>query len=221
MKQLALDLIAVPPPDFGNFVVGPNGEAHEALMAAAHGRPAARSILLWGPTGSGKTHLLRALSGQAGADAHWLDGDGDTLPDTPILLADDVDRWPSSMQARLFLLLNRLRARSGSVLVATSSHPPGGMALREDLRTRLAAGLVIGLQPLSDDSKGDALARHAHARGLRPDPAVIRWLLTHQRRDLGHLLACLDALDRLALERRRPLTIALARELTGQSAPGD
>jgi DnaA family protein len=42
---------------------------------------------------------------------------------------------------------------------------------------------------------------------------VARYLLTRSDRDLRTLLATLDRLDRSSLERHRPLTIALLREV--------
>jgi DnaA-homolog protein len=57
------------------------------------------------------------------------------------------------------------------------------------------------------------------------------FLLTRAKRDLPSLIAFIDALDRYALETRRPITVPLARELLarkravtpaiGDTAPGD
>ncbi|MCX7894071.1 MAG: DnaA/Hda family protein, partial [Burkholderiales bacterium] len=114
-------------------------------------------------------------------------------------------------QAALFDLYNQAAAAGGRFLVA-GDRAPRELGLREDLRTRLAAGLAFELHPLSDDEKAAALAADAAARGLRVDEAAIAYLLTHVARDMATLAAVLDALDRASLERQRALTLPFVRE---------
>jgi DnaA family protein len=99
------------------------------------------------------------------------------------------------------------------MLVAATGKPPAQLTLREDLRTRLAWGLVYQVHGLSDDEKIDALSKSADARGLVLSPGVLPYLLTHFRRDMQSLSAILDALDRYSLETQRPITMPLLREL--------
>src|SRR5919108_695820 len=93
------------------------------------------------------------------------------------------------------------------------------VALREDLRTRLAWGLVYQLKPLSDADK----ARHLHAqaarRGLRLPDEVVGYLLTRLPRDLASLNAVLEALDRYSLSAKRPVTLPLVREALERKFP--
>ena len=96
---------------------------------------------------------------------------------------------------------------------AAAMLPPAQLGLREDLRTRLAWGLVYQLHSLSDDEKIDALTLSAHARGLSLSVGVIPYLLTHYRRDMQSLMTILDALDHYSLETKRPITLPLMREL--------
>ena len=63
MHQLVLDLLPETPPSFDNFVVGANDEALTGLMAWLAPTCDESALLLWGETGSGKTHLLRASEG--------------------------------------------------------------------------------------------------------------------------------------------------------------
>ena len=87
------------------------------------------------------------------------------------------------------------------------------LALREDLVTRLAWGLVYQVHALTDEEKARALADYATGRGFRLLPDVSEYLLTRANRDLASLVATLDALDRYSLETKRPVTVPLAREL--------
>jgi len=219
MRQLALDIAPPPAPTLDNFVPGRNGELVAALRALAHGASRERFIYLWGDSGSGRSHLLRAVLEAArrnGRPAAWFDPASGT-PEDALVAADDVQSLAAEAQIGLFNLYNRIRDGSGA-LVASGDAAPAQLKLRADLVTRLGAGLVYQLHGLSDEEKAAALQRHAGARGLRFAPEVIAYLLRHSRRDMPSLLALLDALDRYSLETKRAITLPLLRELL-QGAP--
>jgi DnaA family protein len=96
--------------------------------------------------------------------------------------------------------------------------PPGRLDIRPDLATRLAQGLVFRIQPLSDTDKALALGIRAESHGLRLGDDLIRYMLSHCRRDLPRLLALVDALDTLSLSRKRPVSLPLLKELLQTSA---
>ena len=77
--------------------------------------------------------------------------------------------------------------------------------------TRLATGLTYRVAPLTDAEKHSALKAHARVRGFRMGEDVTSYLLTHARRDMGSLMAALDALDRYSLETGRPITVPLLK----------
>ena len=86
------------------------------------------------------------------------------------------------------------------------------LPLRDDLRTRLLSGLAFQLHALSDDEKAAALTAHAIERGIKLPEEVVAYLLRRLPRDLGTQFAVLEAIDRYALSRKRPVTLALVRE---------
>jgi DnaA-homolog protein len=191
--QFVLDLAPPAEPDFGNFVAGPNAEALAAVKALASGK---ESILyLWGEPGSGRTHLLRAAA----------------RANPGLVIADDVERLDPPAQQALFVAINAARQGEPAVLAA-GRQPPAQLALREDLRTRLAWGLVYQLKPLSDGEKALHLRAEAARRGLRLSDEVVGYLLTRLPRDLPSLNSVLDALDRYSLAAKRPVTLPLVRE---------
>jgi DnaA-homolog protein len=197
MQQLLLELAPPPPPTLENFSPGRNGAALKALRDALG--DGERFVFLWGPGGSGKTHLLRAFSGAAAAAKREA------------AALDDVARLGEAEQVALFDLCNRLRASKGA-LAASGEAPPAQLALRPDLRSRLASGIVLQLHPLSDADKASALAAHAAGRGMALDRELIAYLLSHFDRDMGTQIALLDALDRYSLQRKRPVTLPLLKE---------
>jgi DnaA family protein len=209
-RQLTLDLVRPPQPTLANFVVGRNVEALAALEALARGT-GERMIYLWGEPGSGRSHLLTALAdasgSQAGPDAVALFSD-----DAGVYVVDDVEQLDETGQQRLFVLINALRASPRARLVAAGGAAPARLALREDVRTRLAWGLVYQLHALSDAEKAQALDAHARSRGFALPADVMSYLLTHMPRDMRTLVAIVDALDAYALAARRSVTVALVRE---------
>ena len=219
VKQLAFDFSVAIEPTLDVFVAGCNAELLETLRAVARGECRERFIYLWGATGSGRTHLLRALVSalqRAGVDSAYHACTPDCgLPDLRTLGAvaiDDVDRLGEDAQVELFNLHNALR-ETDATLIASGSAAPSQLGLRPDVASRLAWGLVYEVHALTDAEKARALADRAASRGFTLQPDVSQYLLTHARRDMPALLATLDALDRYSLEAKRPVTVPLLREL--------
>jgi len=211
-QQLLLQLAPPPAPTLDNFVPGRNGAALRALREIAAGAAAERFVYLWGEPGSGRTHLLRGLAQAAGARGSAYFG---RVPDAGIAAdrvyaVDDVQCLAPDDQIRLFDLYNRVRA-GGGALVAGGDAAPGQLALRADLRSRLAWGLAFQLHPLSDGEKTDVLRAHAQALSLDLAEDVLAYLLRHARRDMASLIGIVDALDRYSLEQKRPVTLPLVR----------
>jgi DnaA family protein len=126
------------------------------------------------------------------------------------LIVDAIDTADASAQAALFTLVNGL-AGHGHWLAAASM-PPVRLPLRDDLRTRLALGLVLEVVALADADKPQALAAYARERGFRLPDDVIEYLLAHGRRDMPSLVATLTALDRHSLATKRGITVPLLRQ---------
>jgi DnaA family protein len=200
MRQLPLEISPPAAPSLDNFVAGANAEALAAVRALAAGERPEVVVYLWGERGSGRTHLLRAA----------------TRANPGLVAADDVETLDPTAQQALFNAINA--AREGQpVVLATGSAPPAGLALRDDLRSRLAWGLVYQLRAPSDDDKAAYLRAEAARRGLRLPEEVLAYLLSHVPRDLASLNAVLDSLDRYSLASQRPLTLPLVREALQKS----
>ena len=195
MQQLPLDLSPPEPPGFENYIAGANAEALAVVRALAAGTLRESVVYLWGEPGSGRTHLLAA--------AHR------THPG--LAIADDVDSLDADAQQALFLAINAAR-EGGPAVLAAGGRPPGRLALRDDLRTRLAWGLVYELHPLGDEAKRAHLAALAARRGLQLPPEVAAYLLTRLPRDFGSLTRVMEALDKHSLARQRGLSVPLVRE---------
>jgi DnaA-homolog protein len=208
MRQLLLEFDRAPAPTFANFVTGANVELAHALESAARGAFAERVVYVWGESGSGKSHLLKAFS-QATQSARYVAArELDTRDLNGILAVDDVQRLPEPMQVALF---NAFNERAFEFLLVSANASPRDVALRRDLATRLATGLTYRLAALTDAEKAAALVAHAKTRGFAIPEDVTSYLLTHARRDMGSLIGALDSLDRYSLETGRPVTLPLLK----------
>jgi DnaA family protein len=210
MQQLLLDIRPAARPTLDNFIPGPNRELLDHLKRWLKGEAAETALYIWGPPGSGKTHLLIALAAEAGGLV-W-DGSGEIAPDAPLLAVDDVESLSESAQIAAFDAFNRAKA-TGLRFVAAGENAPAGLKLREDLRTRLGWGLIYRLYPLSDEDMQAALIQHGRGLGFDLDPAIAAWLLTRASRNLGQLLQIVEALDRYSLQTKRRITLPLLKEI--------
>ena len=195
MQQLVLDIRPATEPVFDNYIPGPNAEALARVRGLATGALREAIVYLWGEPGSGRTHLLRAAA----------------RVNPQLIVADDVEALDPAAQQQLFAAINAARDGAAPVLAA-GKVSPAGLALREDLRTRLAWGLVYQLRPLADADKAEHLRAEAARRGLRLSDEVVGYLLTRLPRDLPSLNGVLDALDRYSLAAKRPVTLPLVRD---------
>ncbi len=214
VKQLALELATPPAPTLDNFVVGGNAEIVASLRALVRSE-GERFIYLWGASGSGRTHLLRATLQElraAGRSVHEYSAPLDEVADQDALGVDNVQFLDAAKQIELFNIYNMLRDGSG-LLVATGSAAPAQLPLRSDLQTRLAWGLVYEVRTLSEADRRTALLDYARARGFALADEVADYLLVRVPRDMNSLRALVDAMDRLSLEQKRAVTVPLAREL--------
>lgn len=213
-RQLTLDLVKPSTPSLDNFVVGRNAEVVAALRALEIGA-GEQFIYLWGETGAGRSHLLQALGHQLRpGEVPAFDAR------QPVYVVDDVDLLSQSQQHELFILLNEIRVGAAR-FVGAGNAPPMHLGLRDDVRTRLAWGLVYQVHALSDEEKAHALSAHAAARGLALSTEVADYLLTHMPRDMRTLVAVVDALDTYALSVKKQLTVPLVRHWAEDAAsPG-
>jgi DnaA family protein len=129
------------------------------------------------------------------------------------IAVDDVDLLDERLSSALFRVLNAVRDSQHLYVFMAGSDAPANLKLRDDLRTRLAWGLVFQTHLLSDHEKIQALEQAASDRGLVLSTDVMPWLLSRFYRDMPNLMALLDALDAYSLETKRAVTLPLVREL--------
>ncbi|MES2940708.1 MAG: DnaA regulatory inactivator Hda [Pseudomonadota bacterium] len=220
MKQLPLDIGMGKVPTLNSFLAGPN-EAALAHLQLWAGSPTRSPVptYLWGPSASGKTHLLKAVQErlkEQGATCGWLDA---TLVEPPgfderwaVVLMDDVHLYTAVQQHMAFNWFVQAQSLQRGVLAA-GLLAPAHLKLREDLRTRLGWGHVFQLHVLGEPERRAVLRRAADARGVFLGDDVMDFILHRFSRDLGSLMELLDHLDTYALQTQRAITIPLIKSM--------
>lgn len=225
-RQLPLALRLDDSATFDNFYLTPdNGLALETARGAACGKD---SGFIFGPPGSGRSHLLQAachacegsalylpLAELAGHEAAFvLEGCGNAA----LLALDDVDAVVASASwaEQLFHTLNRLRDAGGVWLAAGGVAPRRMVCALADLRSRLEWSPAVHVAALDDERRGAALRWRARGRGLELGEEAARYILNRYSRDPRRLFALLDVLDRRSLEHRRRLSVAFVREIMAE-----
>lgn len=220
MKQIALDIGLATGPTLTSFCAGPNEAALRHLQVWA-GSPTRSPVptYLWGGSGSGKTHLLKAVREalrEQGASAGWLDPSVAEPPEFndgwAVVLLDDVHLYTAVQQHAAFNWFVNAQTHQRAVLAA-GDLPPAGLKLREDLRTRLGWGHVFQLQALTEPERRAVLRQAADARGVFLGDEVMDFMLTRFSRDLGSLMQLLEQLDGYALQTKRAITIPLIKSM--------
>jgi DnaA-homolog protein len=176
-------------------------------------------VYLWGPAGSGKSHLLQSLAArcqEAGRVVGWFDA-GEPLPwilnpSWALVVFERCNELSPAAQHAAFAMFEDAAAH-GVQVAAAGRVPPVDLPLRDDLRTRLAWGDVFALQVLSDAQTRAALRREADQRGTLLPDELLDHLLLHFPRDLSHLMQVVVRLDHYALAQARRMTVPLLREM--------
>jgi DnaA family protein len=214
MRQIPLAIGRDPARSFDTFLAGDNRAALEHLRQLT---PLSAPTYLWGPTGSGKSHLLAALASawQAmGARVGWFSpatgAPWSFAEGWKLVVLDDCEGFDAVQQQAAFTLFVEATT-AGVPVVSAGSLPPVDLPLREDLRSRLGWGVVFALQPLAEADARAVLRRAADQRGIFLSDEVMDYLLTRFARDLAHLMALLERLDEFALSQKRAVTVPLLK----------
>jgi len=177
-------------------------------------------LILHGPEGCGKTHLLRIWQQRHAARQLALGDDAleavVNAPDAfPAIAIDDAQQAAgnAAQEAWLQHLFNATRVADIPLLL-TARLPPAAWGLQlADIRSRLCAAMSAGLLEPDDDLLTGLLMKQFEDRQLRVESEVIDYLLRHMDRSAAAAARLIERIDRQALEQRRKITVPLAREV--------
>jgi chromosomal replication initiation ATPase DnaA len=212
-RQLPLDLGHRTAQSRDDLVVSPANAAAVALIERWPNWPSP-VVVVAGPAGSGKSHLAsiwRDRSGaavmQGGAIGAWPPEGGEARS----VLIDDADA--AALDERgLFHLINAVGA-AGQNLLLTSRRFPGAWGVKlPDLASRLKAATTVEIHEPDDTLLAGAMTKLFADRQVEVDQNVVQFLVRRIERSLSTAMRVVERLDAIALERKAPITRALAAE---------
>jgi DnaA-homolog protein len=190
--------------------------------------PAGEAVIyLYGPAGTGKSHLLQASCHVAAAETLYLPlAELRQYPARDVLQGverldrvciDDIHAvlGDAHWEMALFNLYNSARQQGCRLVVAGAAAPRALAVNLADLRSRLSWGIVYQLAQADDADKAAILQFRATRRGLTLSPGVASYIVSRAPRAMAQLLEVLDRLDKASLARQRALSIPFVKEALG------
>ena len=217
-SQLALDFDHRPALGGDDFLVAPpNAEAVRWLDAWPDWPGPA--LVVFGPAGSGKTHLAEVFRSQSGARPVTADGlRGDDAPallgDARACVLEDAEGTVArGLEEPLLHLYNHIK-ESGRHILLTAKQPPArwGIGLG-DLASRLNTAAQAGIGAPDDALITAVLVKQFTDRQLKVDVEVISYMVARMERSFDAARRMVGAIDDLALEERRNITVPLVRQV--------
>jgi chromosomal replication initiation ATPase DnaA len=202
-----------------DFVPGACSAEARAWLARWPDWPSGR-LGLWGPEGSGKSHLAAIWAARAGAT--MVPGTVLADAEAPALLAgaqhaaiEDADRMAGDPAAErtLFHLLNLLAEAGGTALLTGRVAPARWPVVLPDLRSRLAASGAVAIAAPDEGVLAAVLAKALADRQLAVEPEVVAYLVPRLPRTFAAMQQAAAALDRASLAAGRRITRARAARL--------
>ncbi|HEV8029338.1 MAG TPA: DNA replication protein [Stellaceae bacterium] len=214
--QLPLDLGHRPALGRADFLVAPSNAEAVAWLDRWPLWPAP-ALALYGPKGSGKTHLAHVFAARAGA--RFIDPATLATERVPTLLGEAraaiVDDAAAAAAEPLLHLYNVLAEQQGHLLLVAREPPAHWAIALPDLRSRLLACPAVALSPPDEALIGALLVKLFADRQLVVGDDIVTYLTLRLERSFDAVLQAVATLDRAALAERRRITVPLARRVLG------
>lgn len=226
--QLSLGLELEPTVSLSNFNTAGNEDvvSHLRELLTNQGEP---FIYLYGPRGSGKTHLLQAICSAAMKNldsaiyvsmrhrADYSEEMLENLENLSLVCIDDVEAiiGDSAWEQALFHLYNASFVKGTRLVIAGETVPSQLQFDLPDLTSRLAWGLSFKLKGLSDQAAIKVIQLQAKETGLQLSSEVLQFLSTRVRRDMASQKHTFEQLREASMMHKRKITIPFVKRVLG------
>ncbi|MES0808397.1 AAA family ATPase [Roseibium sp. SCPC15] len=194
-----------------DYLVGGSNRAAFELLERWPDWPAP-VVVLAGPVGSGKSHLVQAFCDETGAAV--IAG-----PDLTEAVVAELVTAPSAIvedahlgvdNTALFHLLNASRQAGKTVLITSRTWPASWKITLPDLMSRLRAATPVEILEPDDDLLRRVLVKLFADRQIAIDISVVDYLVVRMERSLEVAMRAVEAIDQEALAGRVKITKPLA-----------
>ncbi|TBT83488.1 chromosomal replication initiator protein DnaA [Propioniciclava sinopodophylli] len=231
---------------FENFVIGSSNRfAHAAAVAVAEAPGKSYNpLMIYGPSGLGKTHLLHGIGHYVRqyfpqvrvkyVSTEELTNDfinaisenrtvefRKTYRDIDVLLIDDIQFLESKIQTQeeFFHTFNTLH-NAQKQIVMTSDRPPKALeALEPRLRSRFEWGLLTDIQPPDLETRIAILRKKATSEHLSATPEVLEFIAGKIATNIRELEGALIRVTAFASLNHQPVDMRLAEEVLKDLIP--
>ncbi|MBN9670064.1 DnaA/Hda family protein [Roseibium aggregatum] len=210
-RQLPFDLPHEASLTREDYLVGGSNKAAFELLERWPDWPSP-VVVLAGPVGSGKTHLVRAFQDETGAAVVSAPDLTETAVE-PLVAAPAVaveDAHLGVSDTALFHLLNASRQAGKTVLVTSRTWPAAWKIALPDLISRLRAATPVEILEPDDDLLRRVLVKLFADRQIAVDQGVVDYLVVRMERSLEVAMRAVEAIDREALAGSGKITKPLA-----------
>jgi len=225
-------------PGLSTFIVGPSNRMAVAAVEIAASRPGEMTpLVIHGPSGVGKTHLLEAACSRArelhpGIQAVFLSAEqfttaflqalhGGGLPGfrrscrgAELLVIDDLQFFVGKRATlqELQQTIDDLQRRGRQVVLGCDRDLDALGDLGSDLVTRLRGGMAARIMPPDYEVRRGIVAAIAAARGLDVPADVVHHVAAHMSRHARELFGAVNRLEATGHMLGVPITLDVARE---------
>lgn len=215
-RQLVLELPHRAALGRGDFLVAPSNEAAVAWIDCWPDWPAP-GLALFGPAGSGKSHLAAVWQARSGAAVVTAKALAEGRIEARSCVFEEGEGALSDRAAAeaLFHLYNRIVTARGHVLLTGATPPARWPIALPDLASRLRALPAAEIKPPDDAMLAGLFAKLFRDRQLAVPGEVVLYLVQRIERSCAAAARAVEALDRASLAERRPITLPLARATLG------